>query len=249
MLQKIIALSLLLSSTAAWAESTISLSTGFDYSTGKYGGTTPTDILYIPVTGKYQTDNLYLILTVPYISITSTGVVVRVSPFRTVTRTKVTTESGLGDVTSAAGYTVFEGEQLMLDFVGKIKFSTADANKNLGSGENNYSAQLDGFYSLGKTTVLATAGYKVIGAPAGINVNNIIYATLGFSQKISDTIRAGMLLDIAQSSSNIIPGSRELSFFVSNKLNKTSKIQAGLMKGFSDGSPDFGFSVMITGAI
>ena len=250
MLQKVIAFPLLLVSSVAWAANTSSLTTGFDYSSGKYGGTTSTDILYIPVIGRYQTDEYYLKLTVPYISVSSAGSVVRgTGPIKKNTTTNITTQSGLGDVVASAGYTVFENDKLLLDLVGNIKLGTADASKNLGTGANDYSTQLDGFHTIKKTTSFATAGYKMIGAPAGINVNNIIYATLGFSQKISDTIRAGMLLDIAQSSSNISPGSRELSFFVSNKLNKTSKIQAGLMKGFSDGSPDFGFSVMITGAI
>jgi len=66
----------------------------------------------------------------------------------------------------------------MLDVAGNIKFGTADANKNLGTGENDYSAQLDGYYTFSKTTLFATAGYKVIGAPAGITVNNMPTARL-----------------------------------------------------------------------
>ena len=248
MQKRILAFALLLTSVPALAEVTNSLTTGFDYSSGKYGGTTSTNILYVPVTGKMQFDYLYLKLTVPFISITSAGDVVRgMGKVRTTTTTKTTTQSGLGDVVAAAGYTVFENETLMLDLVGKIKFGTADAAKNLGTGENDYSAQVDGFYTLNKTTLFATAGYKVVGAPAGVTVNNVVYGTLGASQKLDDKNSAGVMLDVAQSSSPLSTGTSELSVFASNKFKKNMKIQASLLKGLSDASPDFGGSLMLTG--
>jgi hypothetical protein len=250
MLIKFFAFALLLVSASASAESTTSLTTGFDFSSGKYGGETATNIFYIPVTGKYQADNYYLKLTVPYISMSSPGGVVRgMGKIRTTSGTRTTTQAGPGDVTTSAGYTIFTDEQLMLDLVGNIKFGTADASKNLGTGENDYSAQLDGFYTLDKTTLFATAGYKLIGAPAGVTVNNIAYGTLGVSQKTGETSSAGIMLDAAQSSSDISPGTRELTLFVSNKLSRSLKIQANVMKGFSDSSPDFGGGIMLTGTM
>lgn len=135
----------------------------------------------------------------------------------------------------------------MLDLVGNVKFGTADASKNLGTGKNDYSAQLDGYSTFGKTTLFATAGYKVVGEPAGTTVNNIAYGTLGISQKVGDQTSAGLILDAAQSSSELSPGTRELSVFVSSKINPDLKIQASLLKGFSDGSPDYGGSLMVTG--
>jgi len=59
MLTRIMALALCAIVTPVWADSTASLTTGFDYSTGKYGGTTSTNILYIPVTGKVEYDDLF----------------------------------------------------------------------------------------------------------------------------------------------------------------------------------------------
>ena len=38
-------------------EGRLSVSTGFDYSSGKYGTSSSTDILYIPVSAKYETDS------------------------------------------------------------------------------------------------------------------------------------------------------------------------------------------------
>src|SRR5271169_2766734 len=78
-----------------------SLETGMDYNTGKYGGTQSTDILYIPVTGKYQGQSWTLKLTVPYLRITGPGNVIDVingvAPPGSFTTAPVT-RSGLGDV-------------------------------------------------------------------------------------------------------------------------------------------------------
>lgn len=250
---RIMALAIFMMSASASAETTSSLSTGFDYNTGKYGGTSSTTIWYIPVTAKIQTDNLFLKLTVPYISMTSdgtTGVIPGMGRMQNTTTTsnKTVTRSGLGDVIASAGYTIVDNDSLMLDLVGNIKFGTADAGKNLGTGKNDYSAQLDGFYTFSKTTVLATVGYKIIGEPANVTVNNIAYGSLGISQKIADKISAGFIYDAAQSSTEINPGTRELSVFVTNKISTEYKINASLMKGFSDSSPDYGCNLMLTGS-
>lgn len=250
MLMRIMALALFAIASPAWAEVTGSLTTGFDYSTGKYGGTSSTNILYIPVTGKIEFDNLFFKLTVPYISVTSSGtaVIKGIGTIKTTTGTKTTTQSGLGDVIASAGYILVENDSFLLDVVGNIKFGTADANKNLGTGENDYSAQLDGYYTVHKTTLFATAGYKVLGAPAGITLNNIAYGTLGFSQKTGDKTSAGLMLDAAQSSNEFYPGTRELTVFIANKISSTSKVQAYLLKGFSDSSPEYGGGLMLTGS-
>jgi hypothetical protein len=250
MLKKLLVLPIIFLSSQVLAETTRTVTSGIDYSTGKYGGTSSTDIIYIPVTGKIQNEYGYLKLTVPYISVSSEGNVVRgMGPIKTVTSTKIITQSGLGDIVATAAYTFFESDALLFDLVGNIKFGTADAAKNLGTGKNDYSTQIDGFYTIDKTTAFATAGYKVVGAPTGVITNNVVYGTLGFSQKHSDVINFGAMLDVAQSSTPLAPDSRELTVFASKKLSNTLKAQVSLLKGFSDSSPDFGGAFMLTGKI
>jgi len=236
-------------STAAMAEDQFSLGTGFDYSTGKYGARLATDILYIPVTAKYESDDWTLKLTVPYISITGPGGVIRglglVRPGNV--RTIRTTNSGLGDVTASAGRTVFSADALALDLVGNIKFGTADAKQGLGTGKNDYSAQVDGYYSLHRATLFATAGYKVYGAPAGIVMNNAPYGTIGASQKMSDEASTGIMLDVAKSPTPASGDQREVTVYVSEKTSASTKVQVNFLKGFASGSPNFGFGAMITG--
>lgn len=58
---------------ASAAEGTFSAGTGFDFSTGNYGTSTTTDILSIPVFGKYETGPWAFKLTVPYVEISGPG--------------------------------------------------------------------------------------------------------------------------------------------------------------------------------
>ncbi len=227
-----------------------SLGTGFDYSTGKYGNAKPTDILYIPVTGKYESDDLSLKLTVPYISITGPGGVIRgMGRFgRTTTRTTTTTNSGLGDITASAGYNVYSGGSLAFDLVGNIKFGTADANKGLGTGKNDYSAQIDGYRTHDRTTLFGTVGYRVYGSPvAGVALSNAPYGMIGFSQKMGDRASAGLMLDVARSPSIYSANQREVTVFATQRISSDMKVQAHVLKGFSNGSPDLAWGAMLTG--
>lgn len=242
-----LALLLCASTGNAIAAGEFSLTTGVDYSSGKYGGDTSTDILYIPVTAKYTADRLILKLTVPYIRVTSLGNVVRgMGAISRSTSTKTTTQSGLGDVTATAAYVVYDAPSLMLDVAGNVKFGTASASKGLGTGENDYSAQIDAFYTVNVTTLFATAGHKIVGAPEGITVNNINYGTLGVSQKLNEEHAAGIMLDAAQSPTDLAPGTRLLTAFFNSQLSGEQKLQASVMKGLSDASPDWGVSLMLT---
>ncbi len=235
-------------SVPAVADDQLSLSTGFDYSSGKYGNTTSTDILYIPVTGKFESDKLTLKLTVPYISITGPGGVVQgIGRVRATTAATKTTNSGLGDITASAGYNVYSVDSLAFDVVGNVKFGTADANKGLGTGKNDYSAQIDGYYTRDKTTLFATAGYKIYGAPAGVKMSSVPYGSVGASQKLGDETSAGVMVYMAKSPSAAGSDQQEVTVFVSHKLTPSLKIQVNILNGLSNGSPDFGGGVMITG--
>ncbi|HEY6094225.1 MAG TPA: hypothetical protein VIU93_04655 [Gallionellaceae bacterium] len=247
-MKKYLLLALVAAAYPAFAEdSRFSLGAGFDYSTGKYGGTTSTDILYIPVVAKYETDTLTLKLTVPYISVTSLGNVVRgMGVISRSTSTRTTTQSGLGDIIATAAYVVYDASGLLLDVAGNIKFGTASASKGLGTGQNDYSAQLDAFYTVDATTLFATAGHKIVGVPEGIAVNNINYGTLGVRQKLDNRHAVGLMLDAAQSPTELAPGTRELTAFITSQLSSDRKLQAGVMKGYSDASPDWGVNLMLT---
>lgn len=66
------------------------------------------------------------------------------------------TESGLGDIVTAVAYNFYNiaAPQVGANVTGKIKFGTADKNKSLGTGMNDYVVQLDIYKKLNQCTIL-----------------------------------------------------------------------------------------------
>ena len=239
------------------ADGQLSLSSGFDYSSGDYGGSASTDILSIPVIGKYETGPWTYRLTVPYIEVTGPGnVVPGVGRGNTVNGKKgaavsgTSTESGLGDITGAATYNLFPGTatQPAVDLTGKIKLGTADRERGLGTGENDYSAQVDVYQAFDRITGFATLGYSILGSSSAIPLDNVFYVTIGAGYKFDDRLSGGVMLDLREAASSFSGPRRELTGYVNYKLDRQWKVQGYVLQGFADGSPDFGLGALVTRA-
>ncbi|OYY43308.1 MAG: hypothetical protein B7Y56_10515 [Gallionellales bacterium 35-53-114] len=57
----------------------------------------------------------------------------------------------------------------------------------------------------------------------------------------------GIMLDMVQSPSATGADQKDVSVYISKKFTPNFKVQVNAMKGFSNGSPDFGGGTMITG--
>jgi len=227
----------------------LSLAMGFDYSSGKYGSASTTTILSIPVVGRYETDLWVFKLTVPYIRISGVGNVVSGGKrFKAVTTTTAisTTRSGLGDVVAAATYNFYsESENNSgADLTGRVKFGTADTD--LGTGQNDYAAQVDVYRGFDRFTAMGALGYEVLGSPAGVDVNNVVYGTLGGAYQFTDQTSGGAEMRLAQKPSSAGAEQRELTVYASHRMDDGLNVRGYVLKGFADGSPDSGFGVMVS---
>lgn len=231
-----------------------SVATGFDSSSGNYGSSSTTNILAIPVIGKYETESWLFKVSVPYLQVTTlTGVIPGIGNgnLKKTGTVSATTQSGLGDVVMASTYYAIDGgkDTTGLDLTAKIKLPTADRNAGLGTGEFDYALQADVYQSMDKITVSASLGRKFLGSSAALPLNDIFYASVGGGYRISDKMNAGVNLDVAQATSASGSSQIEVTGNISRKIDKTKKIQAYLLKGFTDGSPDIGYGVLLTLAL
>jgi len=237
----------------AWAaDGQFSLSSGFDYSSGNYGQSASTDILSIPVIGKYETGPWTYRLTVSHIEVTGPGNVVpgigRGNGQGTSASGVTSTQSGFGDIIGAATYNLFPGSasEPIIDLTGEIKLGTADRNKGLGTGENDYSAQIDAYQAFGRVTGFATLGYSILGSSSAIPLDNVFYIAIGAAYKFDDKLSGGAILDLRQAPSSTSGERRELTGYLNYKLDRDWKVQGYLLQGFADGSPDFGLGALVT---
>jgi hypothetical protein len=229
-------------SQAALAEGNFTVKSGYDYTTGKYGTSTDTEITAIPFIGTYETGNWTLKASIPYVRITGAdNVIAGIGAVRPTTTT-MRTDSGLGDLTTAATYSfmIDPKSQFGIDVTGKIKFGTADIDKGLGTGENDYWIMVDPYTRMGNVTWFGGVGYGVLGSSDVLKLKDVVSANAGLSYKLDHQSSAGAMLDYRSKSTDTGFEQRELTAFYSRKFDGGYKLQAYATKGFSDGSPDWG---------
>jgi hypothetical protein len=239
-------------------------SAGAFYSTGKYGYTTSTDIWSVPLSLGYDTGKWSFKLTAPYVSISGqsnvipgVGKVNNGNPFGrglgrvtgsgggsggTTPTTTRGTASGLGDVTAAATYQLFYDKQdrFGMDLGTRVKFGTADANKGLGTGANDYRVGLDAFKGMGQWTLFGGAGYNDFGSSKYIKLKNSVDANLGAGYRFDASNNIGAFYYYRQRISDNGSARKELTGYWNHHISKDWEVQMYALTGFSDGSPDWG---------
>ena len=234
---------------AAAADNVFTLGVGAEYSTGKYGSAESTDILYVPFIGKYETGPWVLKAVVPYLRITGPGNVVGAGADRVVlpgTTAPRRTESGLGDVVTSAFYNVASERNAPfgLDVGAKVKFGTADRDKGLGTGENDFSVQADAYKPLGALTAFGSLGYRWYGDPPGVTLKNVYYGAVGGTYRASADTSVGVAYDFRPKISPNGGSISELTAFLSQRITPEFKVQFYGIAGFATGSPDYGLGVL-----
>jgi len=255
---------LLVGAPAAHAATTtdsdqFSVSAGADYSSGKYGTTTTTDIWSVPVTAAYQVDRWTFKLTVPYINISGAGdVIPGVGKVKngnpkgrghgngnggiTPTTTTSGSASGLGDITASAGYELFGSADhtFGLDLTGKVKFGTADENKGLGTGKNDYGVALDTYKVSGAWTAFGGVGWMKYGSSQYIKLKNGFNANIGADYKLNPSNSIGAYYYYRERIADGGAPQSELTGYWNHKLSDNFRVQAYALAGFANGSPDYG---------
>lgn len=225
----------------------LSVSSGLDYSVGDYGETQDTETWFLPLNLKYQTGRYTLRLGLSYIWMTGP---------QTVTPDGeplagggvVTTVQGPGDVTASLVANVLEEDTagFDLDLVGKIKFGTADENKALGTGENDYGLQVSLFRSFGAWGPYLDLGYRWKGDPAGADYRNVWYGSVGTGYRISKTWSAGADYGWRDKLTATSSPVSEATLYANYKLSNHNRINLYGVAGFSDASPDWGLGFTAT---
>jgi hypothetical protein len=244
------ALLLIVTISSSAETATYNFTTGLDYSSGKYGQIDTTDITCIPFTGKVEFERTTLKLTIPWIQIVGTGAVTGGANNQIVlgnSKRVRTRESGLGDIVTSATYSLVESSEykFVLDVTGKVKFGTASYDKGLGTGENDFTFETDAYKTFDKFTLLGTIGYRTLGEPAQINLNNVWFTSFGAGYKIDSSNSAGAYLDLRQATSATGTNLREYTAYYVHKFNPQYKLQSYLIYGDTRSSADWGGGIML----
>lgn len=242
---------------AAEEDSYVTLGAGFDYTSGKYGTTSITDILTVPFSALYETGPWSLKLTVPYMQVSSDGEVIASGRYgrgrgmnsttttTTVTTTR-TTQSGLGDVAVMLIYNVYAGEKSAsgIDLSARVKFGTA--SRALGTGQNDYAVQLFLYRDIGDFSPGLMLGYEKLGSSDQLPLNSVYYGTAGSSYRISDGMHIGAEYKYGQKASDTVAEQRQATLYANFQIGADVYLRAYVLKGYAAGSPDSGYGMLIS---
>lgn len=243
---------------AAHAADGLTLGLGVDYSSGDYGTGTTTKILSVPVSAKYASGDWTFKASLPWMRVEGDanvvpglGNVLNLNPDGRGRggmggggegETTTGTTSGVGDLRLAATYALPLQGAWGVDLTGNVKIATADEDKGLGTGANDYGAAVDVFRSFGDTTAFGGVGYTVLGDSDFIEVDEIFNANLGLSHRVGDN-SVGVMYDYRQPTSETADDRSEVTGFYSLPAGESGKVQLYATKGLTDGSPDWGAGV------
>jgi len=246
----------LLAIGSAHAGDGLDLGVGLDYSSGDYGSDTTTEILSVPFTAKYASGSWTYKASLPWLRVSGDpdvlpglGAVVNTNP-RGRGRGRVSvpgttsqesgSASGIGDLNLSATYSVDTGGALGIDLTGKAKLATADEDKGLGTGANDYGVALDLYRAFGNTTVFGGVGYTALGNSDYIDVDGVANANFGVSRKVGAGSSVGAMYDWRQAASSGFDDRSEVTGFYSFGADPVNRFQLYATAGLSDGSPDWG---------
>lgn len=221
-----------------------SLSSGF-VSPSEYGTTKSADMLSTPTVGKYETGPWAFKLTVP--DTVNPGMAVAVPEIGLFPpgNTANSLQSGLTNSEAAATYNINSGNinsggvsTFGVNLTGKVRLGMPDKSFSLGSVLNDYAAQADAYQNFDKFRALGSLGYKIHGDPAGINMNRVVYGSVGGAYQLNDQLSGGVDFRLSQNPSALEPGQRQLSAYLSHNIGKSVKARGYLLEDFSNGNPD-----------
>lgn len=165
------------------------IDSGADYSSGKYGATTRTDVWSVPLEGKVQLDRFRLEGTIPYANVTGPGIV---ADGLVVGSGPVRTRSGIGDLNLGAAYLLGkDGDLPALEFEGFVKLPTADAG--LGTGQTDYALQANTYHNITPQLMLfGSLGYQWLSSFSTFTLKDGVQATAGANFVASAQVNLGV---------------------------------------------------------
>lgn len=248
----------LLGLTAQGAVADSTLGVGAEYSEGDYGTGETSRSWYIPVDWRYTAGAYSASVTIPWLSVDGSTLVapggrpISSSGMGGVggggggSGSTATThsDSGLGDVVLSGSYQLLSESQNRpwVAATAKVKLGTADETKGLGTGETDYTLQLEA----AKGMFSGYAGYSVLGDSATVDYNNVAFAGLALSIPLTASHTLGVDYYTEQAALDGMEDPRQAGIALSGDLEGGKGYALYYRVGLSDSSADSVMGVNFT---
>jgi hypothetical protein len=231
----------------------VSVSSGIDYSTGKYGEAKSTDILVGLTNLSVTSHDFTLSASLPYLTIAGPAFVV-VGPggvpvlIKPRPGTDSAGRSGWGDLSLGVSYTL--PAELLDDFevavTERTKVATADASKGLSTGATDFSFYVDVSRQFDIWSPFVNFGYHVPGKPSFYSFDDAPSFSVGTSVALGSDLVAIASYDFDGSISSTLADAQQLfgsmTWLATNDISLTAYADYGL----SSGAPKVGTGLFIS---
>lgn len=236
-------------------ELTQSLSLGGYYADGKYGQSVDTEVRYVPLTYRVDYGNWGFQVLTSHLQIDGSGEVLvnlggisrpNSAPgpnpdLRPIDGADSVSSSGLGDTLVSAIYRFdpVGKSALFVDLRVDVKLPTADEAKTLGTGEVDYTVQLDLSQSIVNSTLFASIGFTVRGdSEVFTDLENSAFAQFGFAFPINSRVSTGVFYDYREKAALSALEIHEVSPYLSFNFSDRWSLTGLLTWGLTDASAD-----------
>ena len=228
----------------------LSLTVGLQFESGDYGTGATTDVWRVPVGIDYVKGRFSAGVSTSYLNAKSTGALIVSSSMTRMTKlttstASVSSASGIGDVDMYASYELpkASGSNISYHVTGRFKLATADENKGLGTGENDYAIEGGLITKYQKVYLFGNLGYQINGDSPTVNYDNVLYANGGVTYPLDTERSVGSFLEVAQAATPGFDAPAQLTLFYNQGLEKQRELYFYVLLGLSNGSPDSGAGV------
>ena len=181
-------------------------SSGYHYSSGDYGNSRDTEVMYVPFVGRAEVDLWTVELELAWIRINGPEGIFAITggdggnPDDDSKRT----ESGFGDVLLRGSYTLLPWTEWMpyFDLGGEVKFPTARESDGLGTGAFDFELGGSGAWVVGAWTPFVGLGYRFQGNADDFDLDDVFLVSAGVVYRAADQIDLGMFFDFREASAS-----------------------------------------------
>ena len=222
------------------------VSTGVEVSSGRFGGSSATQVLGAPVLASLGLGGWTLSAQSGLIStwFDTQGTEERTFTLprrgRSITVPVPVTVSdsttGLADTSLSARYEHVLGPAYLAGS-GAVKLPTASRSRGLGTGEVDFSVSGE-VGGLGDLAPFAGGGYQFLGSPPSIELANTPFAYAGLDWRANDTFSLTGVYEYAASPLAALQDVHQLSATARIQLSKRVRLDVTAGAGLSEGAPD-----------
>lgn len=209
------------------SSSRFGVSLGTSFAGGSFGSGQGSHLWSTALGARYAVGPLRLTASVPYLRIRGRGLIfsgIDATPLIVSGGTPgpKATNSGVGDLTLGAAYTLPIGSGPEIEVSGRVKLPTARESRQISTGKTDYSVGVQITQPIGRIAPFVSATYRAFGDPATIDLRNGFAASAGTSIGIGDRSIALLSYHYARAATRLVRDSHELFAGASTRFANTA---------------------------